>query len=125
MAKKNQPEAHPTGPIAPGPTPQSADHIANAAIAELAGQLEIVARRRAELAPGSFDRDLANTAASLARAVTSLKAELRAGEKARTYTARSLPPELVLEHLRGLSEERRAHIIQELVRMTDTSSVLG
>ncbi len=129
MTKKAKKAAPQTPPEAPDPhadNAKSPDRITHAAIAELEAQLAIVSARRAELSPGSFDRDLANTAAALARAVASLRAELRAGEKARAFTAKSISPEILMEHLRLLSSERRTHLLRELMLMeANEHSVFG
>lgn len=61
----------------------------------------------------------------LGRAITSVQAEMRAQTKARQYTARNLPSELVMEYLRLQTSERRGHIVQELLRLDDETSVLG
>lgn len=61
----------------------------------------------------------------LGRAITTVQAERRAQKKARQYTAKNLPKELVIEHLRLISEEERAHVMRELESMRDTDSVLG
>lgn len=95
------------------------------AIEEIEGQIAIVATRRQQLAAGGFDKDLSNTAASLARALASLSAEHRAGEKAREYTAKNLPREVLFESLRRMSSEERAHVRREIDSIEDTESVLG
>ena len=74
---------------------------------------------------GEANPALAREAGSVARAIVATAAELRAREKAVQHTAASLPPELVMAHLRGLGPERRAHIVRELMAMDDQGSVLG
>lgn len=61
----------------------------------------------------------------LGRAITTVQAEQRAQKKAKEYTARTLPREMVMDHLRLLPSDQRAHIVRELMAMDATESVLG
>lgn len=61
----------------------------------------------------------------LGRAITAVQAERRAQVKARNYTAKNIPPEIVMEHLRLLHPDQRAHIVRELIAMDEEASVLG
>lgn len=61
----------------------------------------------------------------LGRAITTVQAERRAQAKTREYTARNIPSEVVMEHLRLITSDQRAHYRREMDAMDNTESVLG
>ncbi len=96
----------------------------NLDLAERAARLAIVTLEAA-IEGGDTAPQTTRELGGACRALMTVEAERRAQEKVRQYTARNLPPELVMEHLRLVSADRRAHIVRELIAMDDTSSVLG
>jgi Skp family chaperone for outer membrane proteins len=104
------------------------DNLLAAAQAELQAQLEVLQARREELVKGGFDKDLANSAAALGRAITSLAGEMRQQEKhVQQLAARMSPDELdeVLEQfLRDLPVERLARFKSLVDELTSSGSVL-
>ena len=113
----------PTSSTPPPPDP-TAD--AESPLADIeAGLREAFAAARAMVSQGDAPVQVLRELGGLGRAITTVQAERRAQSKAKEYTAKNLPPELVQEHLRLLPAERRAHIIRELMAMENTESVLG
>lgn len=62
--------------------------------------------------------------AGAARSICTIEGELRAREKARRHTARTVPREVVVAYIRELSEEERARIVMEISAMAE-GSVMG
>lgn len=107
----------------PSPDP-AAD--ASSPLADIeAGLREAFAAARVMVQKGDAHVQVLRELGGLGRAITTVQAERRAQARAREYTAKTLPPELVMEHLRLCSADRRAHIRRELDAMDNTESVLG
>ena len=62
--------------------------------------------------------------AGAARSICTIEGELRAREKARRHTARTIPREVVVAYVRELSEEERARFVMECAAMAE-GSVMG
>lgn len=109
-----------------GPPPPDATLDASSPLAPIEDGLRIAFDACLEMvkqgdAPVQVLRELGG----LGRAITTVQSERRAQAKTREYTAKNLPPELVMEHLRLISADRRAHIRREMDAMDDSTSVLG
>lgn len=61
----------------------------------------------------------------LGRAITTVQAERRAQTKAREYTAKNLPREVLLEALRLMPTDELVVVRREIDAMLNTESVLG
>ena len=87
----------------------------------LVGAFQAVERalQEGEVAPA-----LVREMAGAARSICTIEGELRAREKARRHTARTIPREVVVAYVRELSEEERARFVMECSAMSE-GSVMG
>lgn len=75
---------------------------------------------------GEYDKDLASHLAWLTKLAAGVLTDIRKLEDAERIAAGRLPPQLVMAYLRGLDEERRGHVVRELLSMGEAGeSVLG
>lgn len=123
MGKHKKLPAQPTAAAPPPPEP-TADATSPLADVE-AGLREAFAAARAMAANGDAPIQVLRELGGLGRAITTVQAERRAQSKAKEYTARTLPIEVLMEALRLMNSERRAHVRRELDAMDNTESVLG
>ncbi len=95
---------------------------------ELQLQMGVLQRRRAALVAGGFDKDLANSAAALGRAITSLAGEMRQQEKhAKQLFERMTPEEvdsLLQFHIAELPVDRQRTFKAFLDELVGAESVL-
>ena len=77
------------------------------------------ALQEGEVAPA-----LVREMAGAARSICTIEGELRAREKARRHTARTIPREVVIAYIRELADEERARILMEISAMAE-GSVMG
>jgi hypothetical protein len=77
------------------------------------------ALQNGEVAPA-----LVREMAGAARSICTIEGELRAREKARRHTARTIPREVVIAYVRELSEGERSRLVMEISAMAD-GSVMG
>lgn len=112
---------------APAPSePSIATESDDSSLADVeAGLREAFETCQAMVRSGEAPVQVLRELGGLGRAITAVQAERRAQTKARIYTAKNIPIEVVMEALRLLSSERRGHIVNELIRLDDESSVLG
>src|SRR5688500_16822243 len=89
-----------------------ADNLLAIAQAELQAQLAVLQARRKALLAGGFDKDLANSAAALGRAITGLAGEMRHQEKHVHQLVERMSPdefdEVLRFHLAELPRDRQA-----------------
>jgi hypothetical protein len=78
-----------------------------------------VALQTGEVAPA-----LVREMAGAARSICTIEGELRAREKARRHTARTIPREVVIAYVRELSEGERSRLVMEISAMAE-GSVMG
>lgn len=93
-------------------------------IEELRQQVRVLASCRENLRDGRYDKNMANAAAALGRAITGAIAEVRKIESAELKSAADLSPALVMSYLRQLSPDKRNNILRDLERI-ETGGVLG
>lgn len=79
---------------------------------------------RTALQEGEVAPALVREMAGAARSICTIEGELRAREKARRHTARTIPREVVVAYVRELSEEERARFVMECSAMSE-GSVMG
>ncbi len=116
--RKVTPQAEP-----PPPDPSGDDKSSLADIE--AGLREAFQIARDMVRSGDASVQVLREMGGLGRAITTVQAERRQQEKAREYTAKSIPIEVLLEALRLAPSETRAHVARELAMMDSTESVLG
>lgn len=92
-----------------------ADRLANKAADVLEAALE-----RGDASPQT-----ARESGSIARTLIDISAEQRAQTKAREYTAKNLPREVLLEALRLMPTDELVVVRREIDAMLNTESVLG
>lgn len=106
----------------------SSDNLLAVAQAELQAQLAVLQVRRVALVKGGFDKDLANSAAALGRAITGLAGEMRQQEKhVNQLVERMTPDELddVLRyHIANLPKERQGAFKAFLDELCARGSIL-
>ena len=112
-------------PAATPPPPAPASDDASPLADIEAGLREAFAAARAMAAQGDAPIQVLRELGGLGRAITTVQSERRAQAKTREYTAKNLPPELVMEHLRLITADQRAHYRREMDAMDNTESVLG
>ncbi len=98
--------------------------LSNLDLAESAARLAITTLQDAIMG-GDTAPQTTRELGGACRALVTIEAERRAQEKARVFTAKSVPMEVVMEKLRSITAEARSHIVNELMRMDDEGSVLG
>lgn len=86
--------------------------------------MRVLASCRENLRDGRYDKNMANAAAALGRAITGAIAEVRKIESAELKSAADLSPALVMSYLRQLSPDKRNNILRDLERI-ETGGVLG
>lgn len=89
-----------------------------------AGLEEAFEAIRNALQEGEVAPALVREMAGAARSICTIEGELRAREKARRHTARTIPREVVVAYVRELSEEERARFVMEISAMSE-GSVMG
>ena len=89
-----------------------------------AGLVEAFTAVREALSGGDVAPALVREMAGAARSICTIEGELRAREKARRHTARTIPREVVVAYVRELSEEERARFVMECAAMAE-GSVMG
>lgn len=88
------------------------------------GLVEAFEAVRGALASGDVAPQLVREMAGAARSIVTIESELRAREKARRHTARTVPREVVVAYIRELAEEERARMLLEIAAMAE-GSVMG
>lgn len=88
------------------------------------GLVEAFTAVREALSGGEVAPALVREMAGAARSICTIEGELRAREKARKHTARTVPREVVIAYIRELSEEEQARIVMEIQSMAE-GSVMG
>jgi hypothetical protein len=76
------------------------------------------------LQTGEVAPALVREMAGAARSICTIEGELRAREKARRHTARTIPREVVIAYVRELSEGERSRLVMEISAMAE-GSVMG
>jgi hypothetical protein len=108
---KHKPVAAPTAPT-------------NLDLAEKAARLAIVTLEAA-IEGGDTAPQTTRELGGAVRALMAVESERRAQTKAKVFTAKTLPRELLMEALRAMPQDERNHIRRELDAMDNTESVLG
>ena len=103
---------------------ESPTEESNLDLAEKAARLAI-STLQAAIEGGDTSPAVTRELGGACRALVTIEAERRAQKKAAQYTAKTVPFEVVMEHLRMLTQDRRSHVVNELLRMDDEGSVLG
>jgi len=88
------------------------------------GLVEAFGAVRTALQEGEVAPALVREMAGAARSICTIEGELRAREKARRHTARTIPREVVIAYVRELSEGERSRLIMEISEMAE-GSVMG
>lgn len=94
------------------------------AIDELRAHMRLIAARRAELSPGSFDPDLTGAAASVGKVLIAGAVERRQRVKAHRRELASYSIDDILAYLRGLPEQTRVQLIRDLSGADDNEPLL-
>jgi hypothetical protein len=122
VTKKKTKRAAPT--VRRRPVPADDRALVTSVIGELQQHLEIIAKRRAELAPGSFDQDLAGAAASLGKVLLTGAAERRQQRKHTYRELAAIPLEAIIGYLRTLPEDERQQIALDVSGASDEDPLL-
>lgn len=130
MAKQSTRSTQGSGRAVPGVAPDSVGAVLADVLAELRRQLAVVEARREALADGGFDPDLANAAASLARAAAQTASQLRQQEKhdraMRPVAESPEQRELVIrEAFEGLPRPRQVETARALVQIAGDGLLLS
>ena len=91
---------------------------------ELRQHLAIITGRREELAPGTFDEDLATAAAALGKVLIGAAAERRAQRRTAAREIASIPLETAIHYLMTLSMTLREDIARQLTGADDEEPLL-
>lgn len=114
--------------MAKKPKSPASDNFLLMAQAELQAQLAVLEARRKALVTGGFDKDLANSAAALGRAMTSLAGEMRQQEKHLQQLVDRMSPaeaDAALEqYIRDLPVDRLAKFKALVDELSSAGSVL-